>query len=735
MIVLLISLLVLAASRTTTASETSFVPGADRLVSFSMGYGFEEGYQREPQQWEIEELVCLTNLYVRDRVRRYRDQDDIQSFATNIDWAYNQDSTIPFQLNFTSNTTFIPSGWPVSSLDVYHSFNLTSDDIADFITKHVWNVENNNIFYYTKSLSYTVRINHPVPYGKLDSVPCRETGTPAIDGSAETENPTNTPSNMPSLLPTASPTVALPTEAPTTPNPTFSATLVARPPMPNHPAADPSDALPTASPTASPSDALPTASPTEAPKSDDLPSIPPVVGEDIFPNNSSLQDALSSSTSSDENVSTDDDHKKGGTNVTDTDGFYEDGDVFRGSSTSIPITPLDMQIFYISVDVEFVVSNLEHIYDTKTVNESGLFESFPLFAEEVVRKVTAEITSSAIDQDLRRGLLGLDAIVELRPNSAIIQTITPISCNDELELAQPELTCHLVHGSYILTSNMDNSQAFSYVLETLFEAKTEDAISDGTYQALLHRNFPDSPLNIGLIQLQMQNQQRDDEETQGSRFKLIWVLTFLAALLLAICCTYRLAVLYIIYYRTTSLPELSKETKCAAKLDKTESIWSEEVCDETQNDRTGLEEGRFPLEEGAMDQEKPISDLQSVSSEQLNCQMESIGLEEGRFPLEEGAMEQEKPISDLQSVSSEPLNCQMETTANDKNLSLPAEDCGRCPSPHDETLDIFCDEMEDVEWEDFDCGDVINKEDDVVLVGLSADDDTSTSFSEENLTI
>lgn len=130
---------------------------------------------------EARALMCVTNLFVQDRVRAYTGNNDIQSAATNINWAYSRGaSTTPIQVNFTSDTRYTSTDDAVPRMDVYYSFDLTSDDITDYIQNYVWTLSDQNLFYYAFRLSYMVRLNHAAPPGRIERVDNCDVSPPPI---------------------------------------------------------------------------------------------------------------------------------------------------------------------------------------------------------------------------------------------------------------------------------------------------------------------------------------------------------------------------------------------------------------------------------------------------------------------------------------------------------------------------------------------------------------------------
>ena len=178
--------------------------------------------------------------------------------------------------------------------------------------------------------------------------------------------------------------------------------------------------------------------------------------------------------------------------------------------------------------VNFVVSNLEKITDPRAVNASGLIQSFPVFANEVLSNMTKR-------QSTRRWLRehsGRRLRYSTVSGSARVDTIEEYPCPDG---TLNGLTCHTAEAKYdvIMTAdeNIDDVQ-----LDATDASQT--AVDDGSYDGVLQRVDPDTPLYIGIMRSENDippgSKDRGVEPEDDSSFP--WWLILIALLLLLLCC-------------------------------------------------------------------------------------------------------------------------------------------------------------------------------------------------------
>ena len=229
-----------------TASPS--VPNTDQSVYFTWEYGFANGTGREPTQAEIEDLMCQTNLYIRDRVRNATQNETVQSVGMHINWMLLDAAMQPISLQFLSNTTY-ENGQAVPPQTVIDALELETEDFLMYLENYVWNVAiPDSVFKNATSASLNeAAAGNPVPPGMLEAATCPETEAPSM---APSVSPAPSVSASPSLAPSTSsaptssmspswapslsqaPTIAT-TSAPTVPAPVVAPTEA---PIPGGPA-------------------------------------------------------------------------------------------------------------------------------------------------------------------------------------------------------------------------------------------------------------------------------------------------------------------------------------------------------------------------------------------------------------------------------------------------------------------------------------------------------------------
>lgn len=186
--------------------------------------------------------------------------------------------------------------------------------------------------------------------------------------------------------------------------------------------------------------------------------------------------------------------------------------------------------------VNFRVSNLEGIKDPKAVKASGLDSSFPVFTNEMAAEMTAR--DAAFRRVLRNGRLL--RVVPI-PGSSTVDEVNEYPCPAS---GLPGLTCHSARAKYdvLMSSEEDTSS-----IQGDYTEASETAANDGTYNNVLQRVDPDTPLYIGIMNnkdqippgsLKRGYDGEDDEEDDGW-FKWWYILILLLLLLLCcLCCLY-----------------------------------------------------------------------------------------------------------------------------------------------------------------------------------------------------
>lgn len=182
------------------------------------------------------------------------------------------------------------------------------------------------------------------------------------------------------------------------------------------------------------------------------------------------------------------------------------------------------------VRVAFRVSNLDGIVDPTAVKSEGLYASFPVFANEIVNEIAKK---DAATRRLRVG--GRNLRVVAVPGTATVDDIVEYPCPSN---ALPELTCHSASAKYdvLMSSDEDQNQ-----VQNQYTDASQTAVDDGTYNNVLQRVDPTTPLYIGIMTSKDQippgsNNQLDNDE---GWFKWWYILILLLLLLLCcLCCLY-----------------------------------------------------------------------------------------------------------------------------------------------------------------------------------------------------
>jgi hypothetical protein len=159
-------------STSTLAPTTS----AEEMVYFTIQIDFFPGKEREPDQPEIEAMMCQTNAFFLKTLKNWTKNDSIDVYATNINWAYEPKNALPSLVEFFAKATY-PDGSHVPAIDVFEAMEQVN--VKAFVQEYIWQSEpvKVNAFYETEDIffagSYSGSPNPPTPHvGKLAKATC-----------------------------------------------------------------------------------------------------------------------------------------------------------------------------------------------------------------------------------------------------------------------------------------------------------------------------------------------------------------------------------------------------------------------------------------------------------------------------------------------------------------------------------------------------------------------------------
>jgi len=182
------------------------------------------------------------------------------------------------------------------------------------------------------------------------------------------------------------------------------------------------------------------------------------------------------------------------------------------------------------VRVSFRVSNIENIKDPTAVKAEGLDASFPVFSNEVVNEIAKK------DAESRRILVGGRRLrVVAVPGTQQVDNVVEYPCPSN---AIKGATCHSASATYDVLMSSDEDQVS---VQNAYTDATQTAVDDGTYNNVLQRVDPETPLYIGIMTDKEQvppgsrNRGFDGEEDEDDGWFKWWYLLILLLLLL-LCC-------------------------------------------------------------------------------------------------------------------------------------------------------------------------------------------------------
>ena len=134
------------------------------------------------------------------------------------------------------------------------------------------------------------------------------------------------------------------------------------------------------------------------------------------------------------------------------------------------------------IEVTFLVSNLENTTSPQAVNVSGLLQSFPVFANEVIRNMTMATdteTGRSLQKHHQRRQLRLAVV----PNSARVESLQEYPCPSN---ALTGLTCHSAEATYHVLVTSDENKG---LVQRKATERSQVATEDGTYNTILQRVY------------------------------------------------------------------------------------------------------------------------------------------------------------------------------------------------------------------------------------------------------
>jgi hypothetical protein len=193
----------------------------------------------------------------------------------------------------------------------------------------------------------------------------------------------------------------------------------------------------------------------------------------------------------------------------------------------------------IQVDMIFVVSNIKDMEDPDDIiYNGGIALSWPIFVRDLVQSVrllrptglrTRRLAEPTQQQEQHR-------MVDLKPGSARVVRAYKTPCGP---FVHPDSTCHELYATYALDFLPDQqpSQVDQSEIKRIYQVETYKAINDGTYQSVMNRNKPDSPIVIGTIPLAAGgNGQEPKNFFQSADNRMYLAIAFVLFLCLILCC-------------------------------------------------------------------------------------------------------------------------------------------------------------------------------------------------------
>ena len=138
------------------------------LTTIHIELGFFDGEYSDPDEAEVEALVCRTNAFLEEKIDEYAGDANIEVHATNIDWIPGENFSLAFAVQATSE-----NGLPMATNEVYDALKLSDSDMQDYLVSYVIEPSSNDVFSQANEIFIKVNMGATLPQGRLEKAECQ----------------------------------------------------------------------------------------------------------------------------------------------------------------------------------------------------------------------------------------------------------------------------------------------------------------------------------------------------------------------------------------------------------------------------------------------------------------------------------------------------------------------------------------------------------------------------------
>lgn len=138
------------------------------LTTIHIELGFFDGEYSDPEEPEVEALVCRTNAFLEEKIDEYSDDTNIEVHAANIDWIPGESFSLAFAVQATTG-----DGLPMASNEVYDALKLSDSDMQDYLVSYVIEPSSNDVFSQSNEVFIKVNMGATLPQGRLEKAECQ----------------------------------------------------------------------------------------------------------------------------------------------------------------------------------------------------------------------------------------------------------------------------------------------------------------------------------------------------------------------------------------------------------------------------------------------------------------------------------------------------------------------------------------------------------------------------------
>ena len=119
---------------------------AENSVLITFNYQFQEGTNGKPTEEEIVQLMCQTDAYVQQQIRRALGGSMFTYYGSLTTWDYNENATFPVSIRFLANATDLLTGDSIDRQIIYDAMDLGDRDYRFYVSNYLLETSAETVF-------------------------------------------------------------------------------------------------------------------------------------------------------------------------------------------------------------------------------------------------------------------------------------------------------------------------------------------------------------------------------------------------------------------------------------------------------------------------------------------------------------------------------------------------------------------------------------------------------------